>query len=225
MFAPESIIAAFGANLATGVEVANTTPLPTTLRGTTVRVRDSAGTERLAPLFFVSPGQINYLLPANTATGQATVTATSGNGDISFGTLLVSAISPALFSANANGSGVAAANVLRVLANGQQVFEAAMRFDQASNRFVPEPINLGPESEQVYLVVYGSGLRGYSNAVTATLGGAPINVIFVGPQGGFAGLDQLNLGPVPRSLAGRGVVDLVVTVDGKQANTVQFSIR
>ncbi len=224
MFAPESIIAAFGANLATGIEVASTTPLPTTLRGTTVRVRDSGGVERLAPLFFVSPGQINYLLPAGTANGTATITATSGNGDISVGTLLVSAVSPALFTANANGSGAAAAVVLRVLANGQQVFEPATRFDQTLNRFVPEPINLGPEGEQVYLVAYGSGLRG-ANAVTATLGGTPINVIFAGPQGGFAGLDQLNLGPVPRSLAGRGVVDLVVTADGKQANTVQFSIR
>jgi uncharacterized protein (TIGR03437 family) len=223
MFAPDSIIAAFGANLATGIEVANTTPLPTNLRGTTVKVRDSGGIERLAPLFFVSPGQINYLLPAGTAIGTATITATSGNGDISVGTLMVSAVSPALFTANASGSGAAAANVLRVTASGQQIFEPAARFDQTLNRFVPEPINLGPEGEQVYLVVYGSGTRG--NVVTATLGGTPINVIFAGPQGGFAGLDQLNLGAIPRSLAGRGVVDLVVTVDGKQANTVQFSIR
>jgi len=44
-------------------EVAATVPLPTTLAGTTVRVRDSAGVERLGPLFFVSAGQINYQLP------------------------------------------------------------------------------------------------------------------------------------------------------------------
>ena len=32
-------------------------------------------------------------------------------------------------------------------------------------------------------------------------------------QGQFDGLDQLNLGPLPRSLAGRGEVEVVVTVD------------
>jgi uncharacterized protein (TIGR03437 family) len=228
MFAPESIVAAFGANLATGVEAANTVPLPTTLQGTTVKVRDGAGFERNAPLFFVAPGQINYLVPQGTAPGQATVTVTSGSGDISVGTLMVSAVAPALFSANSSGQGVAAAVVLRVRANGQQVFEPVARFDQVAGRFVPEPIDLGPAGEQVFLIAFGSGFRGHSaanDAVTATLGGAPLAVGFAGPVTGLVGLDQLNLGPVSRSLAGRGVVDLVVTADGKQSNTVQFSIR
>ena len=58
--APESIAAAFGANLATDTQTAPSLPLPTQLAGVSVKVRDSAGAERLAPLFFVSPGQINY---------------------------------------------------------------------------------------------------------------------------------------------------------------------
>jgi uncharacterized protein (TIGR03437 family) len=44
---------------------AASTPLPTELAG--VRVRDALGVERLAPLFFVSPSQINYLMPAGAA--------------------------------------------------------------------------------------------------------------------------------------------------------------
>ncbi|NOT59989.1 MAG: choice-of-anchor D domain-containing protein, partial [Acidobacteria bacterium] len=67
--ASESIASAFGTNLATETAKASTATLPTTLGGTTVRVRDSAGTERLAPLFFVSPGQINFLMPQGTALG------------------------------------------------------------------------------------------------------------------------------------------------------------
>jgi hypothetical protein len=43
-----------------------------------VRVRDSTGVERLAPLCFVSPGQINYHVPPGTTNGPATVTVTSG---------------------------------------------------------------------------------------------------------------------------------------------------
>src|SRR5262249_53124174 len=55
----EGIAAAFGTGLATTTQVATSLPLPTALAGTTVTVKDSAGSERLAPLFFVSPGQIN----------------------------------------------------------------------------------------------------------------------------------------------------------------------
>jgi uncharacterized protein (TIGR03437 family) len=227
MFAPESIVAAFGTSLATGNESARVLPLPTTLRGTTVRVRDSAGTERLAQLFFVSAGQVNYLMPAGTAAGLATVIITSGNGDLSVGTVMISNVAPGIFTANANGAGVAAAVILRVKANGQQVFEVASELNPNTNRFVPVPIDLGPEGDQVFLVTFATGVRGRSapNTVTANLGGINLPVFSAGPQGDLAGLDQLNLGPVPRSLAGRGVVDLVVTVDGKAANTVQFSIR
>jgi uncharacterized protein (TIGR03437 family) len=44
-------------------------------------------------------------------------------------------------------------------------------------------------------------------------------------QGQFDGLDQLNVGPLPRSLAGKGEVDIVVTIDGKQANVVTVAIQ
>ncbi|MGH9844830.1 MAG: hypothetical protein ACREEM_39440, partial [Blastocatellia bacterium] len=53
--AAEAIVASFGSNLATTMQSATVSPLPTTLAGTSVKVRDSAGSERLAPLFFVSP--------------------------------------------------------------------------------------------------------------------------------------------------------------------------
>src|SRR5262245_38141360 len=65
--ASESIVAAFGAGLATTTQVAASLPLPTTLAGTTVKVSDSAGATRDAPLFFVAPTQVNYLIPAGTA--------------------------------------------------------------------------------------------------------------------------------------------------------------
>src|SRR5262249_34776932 len=47
--ASKAIVTAFGRSLATSTQVASTIPLPTTLAGTQVRVKDSTGTERLAP--------------------------------------------------------------------------------------------------------------------------------------------------------------------------------
>jgi uncharacterized protein (TIGR03437 family) len=223
--APDSIVSAFGTLLATTAAVADSLPLPTTLAGTTVRVRDSAGAERPAPLFFVSPGQINCLMPAGLANGPATVTATSGDGSISIGTIQVATVAPGLFAANANGQGVASGLALRV-SGGAQSFEPIARFDPAQNRFVPMPIALGPEGDQVFLILYGTGIRNRSSleAVTCTIGGVSVPVLFAGETPGFAGLDQVNIGPLPRSLAGRGEVDVVLMVDGRPANVVRISV-
>ena len=57
-----------------------------------------------------------------------------------------------------------------------------------------------------------------------TIGGTPVTPLYVGPQGTLAGLDQINL-QIPASLAGRGAVDLIITVDGKPSNTVRLNIK
>jgi uncharacterized protein (TIGR03437 family) len=49
-------------------------------------------------------------------------------------------------------------------------------------------------------------------------------VLYAGEVAGLAGLDQLNA-RLSRSLAGRGEVDVIITVDGKTANTVRVAIR
>src|SRR5262245_33025963 len=71
--APATIAAAFGNNLATRLEAAQSLPLPTQIAGVTVRVIDSANVEHFARLFFVSPGQINYLIPEQAAPGVAQI--------------------------------------------------------------------------------------------------------------------------------------------------------
>jgi uncharacterized protein (TIGR03437 family) len=224
--APESIAAAFGDKLATQTVIANTVPLPTTLAGTTVKVRDSAGAERNAPLFFVAPTQINYLMPSGTATGPTTIMVTSGDGTISLGLLGIATVAPGLFTANASGQGVATAVALRVTANGTLSYEPVAQFDAAQGRFVPVPIDLGPATDQLFLILYGTGVRFRSalSAASATIGGEVSEVLFVGPADGFVGLDQCNL-RIPRALAGRGIVNLALTVDGKAANPVTVQIK
>jgi uncharacterized protein (TIGR03437 family) len=224
--APESIVSAFGAGLATSLLNAQTTPLPTTLAGTRVLVRDGNGVERLAPLFFVSPTQINYLLPPGTATGTATITVTSGNGTLSVGTVRIALVAPGLFTANASGQGVPAGVALHVKANSAQSTEPVAQFDAATARFIAAPIDLGPEGEQVFLILFGTGFRAVSSLsnLTARIGGINAEVSFAGAQGGLTGMDQANL-RIPRSLVGRGEVDLMLTVDGKAANTVRINIK
>jgi uncharacterized protein (TIGR03437 family) len=41
---------------------------------------------------------------------------------------------------------------------------------------------------------------------------------------GFVGLDQVNI-VLPRTLIGKGLINVVLTVDGKVSNTVQISIK
>jgi hypothetical protein len=77
--APDSIVAAFGTGLPSATDAATTVPLPTSVGKTRVVVWDSTGTERDAALFFVSPTQINYLMPAGTVDVVVTVDGKTAN--------------------------------------------------------------------------------------------------------------------------------------------------
>ncbi len=110
---------------------------------------------------------------------------------------------------------------LRVRGDGSQSYEAIARLE--GGRFVAVPIELGPASDQVFLVLFGTGIRA-QRTVSASLGGAHSEILFAGPVEGLAGLDQVNA-RVPRSLLGRGEVEVLLTVDGRAANAVRAVIR
>jgi uncharacterized protein (TIGR03437 family) len=226
--AADAVMTAFGTTLSTGTLIGNTLPLPTNLLNTTISVRDSAGTTRAANLFYVSPTQINFLVPSGTAAGAATVTVNSGDGSVSQGAINVSSVAPGLFTLNANGQGVVAAVALRVRANTTQSYESIATFDRTvtPNKWITTPIDLGPVGERVFLILYGTGIRGKqsSTPMALTIGGVTAPISFAGPQGALAGLDQINV-EIPRSLIGRKEVDLVFTLGGKTANTVKVSIK
>jgi uncharacterized protein (TIGR03437 family) len=225
--APESIVAGFGNELATATQVATTIPLPTTMAGVTVRVRDSQGIERAASLFFVSRTQINYLLPAHTALGAATVTVRNSGGTTHTGTITVAAVAPGIFTAEASGRGWPAAQLLRVKSGGVLSYEPIARFDNIANRFVGVPVEFSAESnEELFLIVFGTGWRGQTSLaqVTATIGGTPVEVAAAVAQGSFAGLDQMNI-RLPRTLAGRGETELAVVISGRNANPVKLAVK
>jgi uncharacterized protein (TIGR03437 family) len=169
----------------------------------------------------VSPTQINYVVPANTALGAGTLTVQSQSGSAQ-GTVLVSNVSPGIFTYNGSGTGVPAAQVLTYSPDGKVTNGSPAQ--SGSSTFAPNPIAIG--SNQVYIVLYGTGIRRHSlNPVIATINGTSVPVDYAGTQSQYPGLDQINVGPLPSSLESAGTTNLIVTVDGVPANTVQLAFQ
>lgn len=204
--APDSIAAIFGVGLATRTESAATLPLPAQLAGTTVTIGGQP-----APLFVVTPGQINCLIPAGLTPGRQPIIVRSGDGVTSQGEAQVSQAAPGIFTADSSGRGRPAAVLLRVRGNSQ-------KYDVIEET----GIDLGPESEQVYLVLFLTGLRRAANNARVLIGNNNSVPPFAGAVGD--GLDQVNT-LIPRSLSGRGRVNVSVAVPGLAlSNEVQIDI-
>ena len=116
---------------------------------------------------------------------------------------------------------ICATRALRI--NPDQTRTQELIFDLATLAGVP--VSVDAAAGKVFLLLFGSGFRGFQNGVTATVGGESVPVLGAAPQGEFAGLDQINIGPLPASLAGGGEVEVVLTADGKTANTVSVSTQ
>ena len=216
--APDSIVSLFGRGLAPADGAANTVPLPTNLLGTTVNVRDLNTRDRLAPLFYAGPGQINFAIPNDTYPGPVEITVNSSTGKDSLWTQL-GKVAPGIFTANGSGRGAPAGSAVTVLGNGAQTFQNLFAVDLS-----PAVISLGNSTDQVYLVLYGTGLRGFSAKPTAMINGTTIpTTVTALPQ--FVGLDQVNLGPLPQSLRGAGPASIVISGDGQQSNPVTIAIQ
>ena len=219
--AAESIVSSYGSDLANTKLSAST--LGTSLGGTTVDVKDSTGMDRSALLFYVSPLQVNFEVPAGTATGTATVNVHSGDGTVSSGTVEIANVAPGLYTQNA--AGLAAAYVDYYTASGKFTSQQNVVEHNSSGQLVANPISLDPEGSQVYLLLFGTGLRHAAKSdVTVTVGSTTLPAAFSGAQGGFAGLDQVNV-LLPYSLKGSGSVPVVVNAAGISSNAVLITIQ
>ena len=218
---PGENISIFGLVLAIETAIAQSTPLPVELVGTRVTLTDSSGATRPCRLFFVAALQINCNVDGATTLGAATLTVETANGGRGTIHIQVVAVAPGLFSANATGAGVAAAVGIRIAPDGAQ--SVVDVFDASTNPRTALPIDLGPDGEQVVLLLFGTGFRGFESSVEVTIGGQAAQVVGVAAQGEFVGLDQVNV-IIPRSLIGAGEVEIRVVVDGKVANVVTVRI-
>jgi uncharacterized protein (TIGR03437 family) len=215
-----SLASLFGANLSSST--AGSTSLGTSLDGVTVKVTDSAGTTAAADLLYVSPGQVNFVVPSGLTTGSGTVSLSSGSGSAQTASINLLQVAPGIFSANGSGSGTAAAESVIAASNGALVYTDVYG-SCSSAGCLPVPINVS--SGKVYLVLFGTGISGAGqSAVSATVNGQPASIAYAGPQGGFAGLDQVNI-LLPASLAGAGTVNVQLNVSGLTSNTVTIDIQ
>ena len=218
--APNSIAAAYGNDLAPATQNVTTLPLPTNVEGTILTIEDSTGTLFLAPLFYVSggsPDQINFLVPAGIASGPATVIVTTQAGTTFQAFTNIASVSPGIFQLNAGG--LAAAYVFDATTN-----TTSNVYQVTDGQIVPLPISI-PASDNVFLELFGTGLRAApQDNVTVTVGTTNVPVTYAGPQGGYEGLDQVNI-QLPASLAGSGNVVLQLTANGIAANPVNITIQ
>ncbi len=221
--APGSVVAAIGSNLAAQTAQA-TGALPMVLGGAAVSVTDSAGVARAAQLYYVSPGQVNYVIPPGSATGLASVSISSNGRVAATGPIEIAPVAPSLFTVNADN--LTAMNVIRVNQNGAQTFESIYQTDQNGN-VTALPIDFGSATDTVYMSLYGTGIRNFQGAVSATTYNAPVT--YAGPQGTYTGLDQVNI-QLPRTLAtANGATPYTLTlqldVDGQMSNPVTLLIQ
>ena len=207
--APASIVSAFGSGLADSV----------------VTVKDSAGVARSAQVLIALENQLNFVVPEVTATGAAKISILNGNQLAAGALVMVEKVAPAIFSANASGKGVAAALAERIGPGGTQSTAAVFQCSQTAGSCSGVPIDLSAADEQVVLSLFGTGMRCGSGRATATIGGTAVNVTGPIAQPQYAGLDQVNLGPLPRTLAARGEVDILLTIAGKKANAGTVNIK
>jgi len=219
VLSPGAVVEIDGANLSLGTCIADTEPWPTQLACSPTRVVVG---NRDAQLYYVSPGQINAQIPSDLPLGGVSVTLFRGDVQSNPVVITLDRVSPGLYTANASGSGVAAGFSIRVAANGTQSLDYLFDPAKPVGSRVAIPVGLGAQSDQVFLSLYGTGFRNATGPFTATVGGAIVPVASVTTE---QELDVVRIGPMPQSLAGRGEVSIVLTFNGKPANTVTASFR
>jgi uncharacterized protein (TIGR03437 family) len=223
--APNSWAVAFGTAMAQSTAAATLTAdgqWPTTLAGTTVQVNGQT-----AELYYVSPGQINFLVPDGTQFGSLSVVITNvASGATQSSTVQVQNTAAGIFSSNSSGTGPGA------ILNG---------VTYAGPPFLVETPQNGGGDLRTRLAVYCTGIRyagnptqdpsvtnvaAYVSAHGADPAGNQYNftVEYAGAAPGFIGLDQVNI-VLPAQLDGAGGVSLTITAEGTASNAVTFLVN
>jgi uncharacterized protein (TIGR03437 family) len=217
--APDMIVSAFGADLAnTTVPASNWT---NDVGGTTIALVDSTNASFLAPIYSVSPNQVNYVIPSGAAPGPAVLTITSGDKAVTTGLVLVAPVAIGLYTYLANGQGTAAAvavctgtcagwpqqNQIQPGQYWQYTFTQGCTAEPCT-----APLSWGP-NDSLVIELYGTGIRHVAAAsdILAGIGSTILQVQFAGAQGTDTGLDQVNVA-IPQSLNGAGKVTLNLSV-------------
>jgi len=225
--APGSIVSVYsnGTNLAATAASAASLPLPYTLGGASVTVTDNNGSQSAMPLFYAGPQQINAQIPGGVNAGPAVLTIAAASGGVQ-STVMLATVAPGLFSANGDGKGPAAAEVVTNHADGTQTLGYSYNYPCAPGTCTAAPIKLGAPGDQTALVLFGTGIRNRAalSDVTVQIGGQSLPAAYAGAAPAFAGLDQVNV-TLPNGLAGTGTVNLIVKVAGTASNALTVAFQ
>jgi uncharacterized protein (TIGR03437 family) len=178
-----SIGTLFGQNLGSQTATATSLPLPLSLGGASVTINGIP-----APLFYVSPGQINFFVPYELA-GQttATIAVSTSAGVVEVTGVPIAPQSPAIFLLDAAGDAAA------LHLDGTVVSTTSPA--SAGEALEIFATGLGPVSNTpADGTAPPSGTLAVDQLITAvTIGGVNAQVLFAGLAPGFVGLYQLNV--------------------------------
>ena len=211
--APGTIIAVYGANLASGISQPTSIPLNTTMNGTTVIIGGIP-----SPLFYVSPGQINVQVPFELDSSKQYQVVVSANGAIA--TPQTIQMTPAVPGLAAFGDGTLIAQHL----DGSLVLPSSPA--QPGEYIVMYLLGMGLTSNQVSSGNASPGPPGLATpdvTATLTLGGQPVNILFQGMTPGLVGLYQIDI-QVPQNTTGGNQL-LVVSQNGIASNTTILPVQ
>ncbi|HEY6393173.1 MAG TPA: hypothetical protein VIX89_17970, partial [Bryobacteraceae bacterium] len=150
--------------------------------------------------------------------GQATVIVRSATAEVESGQATIANVAPGIFSGSGTGTGPAAAAVLTVHPDGSTSFlQQATRCDNSG--CIPNPIDLGTDGDQNFLILYGVGIRRGGQIARVRIAGQDLTPLYAGPQVQYGGVDQVNVA-LPASLRGAGDVTITIVIGDQVSNTV-----
>lgn len=214
---PGEFIALYGTGLAATAKTA-TPPYPTGgFNGVSVLINNTP-----APVYFVSPNQINALVPYATTGPTATIVVQNGTASSNTVTVPVAATSPGIYALNQSGVGPGA------------ILDANYNIINSSN-----PAHAG-QTVQIFLTGMGAvnpavkdGTAGSTNPnnlslavspVTAYIEGSQCAVSYNGLAPGFPGLYQINV-TLPTLLPATGSVPLALSTGNAYHDQVTIAVQ
>ncbi len=194
---PGSLVSAFGFGLAPATVTATSYPWPTTLGGIRLHIQDRTHTsDMLAPLLYVSPTQINYVMPSSDPFAWISIERVGSPWIAQGVSVPISTLAAGLFTV---GDGLAAASAVRFSGETEIPVLVSVCVEGICDS-VPIDLSGGP----VNLSLYGTGFAMAATSLsTCSIAGQTLPVAYAGPQVQLAGLDEITV-LLPQSLAGTG---------------------
>jgi uncharacterized protein (TIGR03437 family) len=224
---PDSVALAFTRNQAAESQPASEWPLPLVLGGTTVTVVDSRRIAHSSPLFAVSPEEVTYLVPAAVAHGRAMVLVRNGDRLLMAEQVDIVPSAPALFTTAPAWSRLPLAAISHLRSDGTTWDDWILQTGlEGRGGTTSDRAEFADEDEELILSLYGTGIRQRSSLaeVEVIIGGTAAQVLYAGPQWGYAGIDEVRV-RVPHEVRGSGLCTVELRIGLQRAREIQVFIR